>query len=132
MTAIPDGAPLPDDGDWLAAGWLAEARFPRGPVGEPYRHRLFCDRLFEGYRQKPSQPAVVAAEAALRGNGYEPSRVATGGGSDANVLVAEGFPCVNLANGTERNHEPTERVSVDALEGMLDVALCLLDEAAAV
>ena len=47
-------------------------------------------------------------------------------------LVAEGFPCVNLANGTERNHEPTERVSVVALEGMLDVALRLLDEAAAV
>ena len=41
-----------------------------------------------------------------------------------------GFPCVNLANGTERNHEPTERVSVAALEGMLDVALALLDEAA--
>ena len=57
--------------------------------------------------------------------------MATGGGSDANVLVAEGFPCVNLANGTERNHEPTERVSVAALEGMLDVVLALLDEAAA-
>ena len=78
------------------------------------------------------QPAVVAAEAALRVCGYEPSRIATGGGSDANVLVAEGLPCVNLANGTERNHEPTERVSVVALEGMLDVALRLLDEAAAV
>jgi tripeptide aminopeptidase len=93
---------------------------------------VVCDRLFEGYRQKPSQPAVVAAEAALRGCGYEPSRIVTGGGSDANVLVAEGFPCVNLANGTERNHEPTERVSVVALEGMLDVALRLLDESAAV
>ena len=43
-----------------------------------------------------------------------------------------GLPCVNLANGTERNHEPTERVSVAALEGMLDVCLALLDEAAAV
>ena len=38
---------------------------------------------------------------------------------------------MNLANGTERNHEPTERVSVAALEGMLDVCLALLDEAAA-
>ncbi len=38
--------------------------------------------------------------------------------------------CVNLANGTERNHEPGERVSVAALEGMLDVALALLDAAA--
>jgi tripeptide aminopeptidase len=88
-------------------------------------------RLFSGYRQRPSSPAVVAAEGALRACGYEPRRIATGGGSDANALELAGFPCVNLANGTERNHEPTERVSVAALEGMLDVVLALLDESAA-
>ncbi len=88
-------------------------------------------RLFAGYRQKPSSPAVAAAEGALRACGYEPRRIATGGGSDANALELAGFSCVNLANGTERNHEPTERVSVAALEGMLDVVLALLDEAAA-
>jgi hypothetical protein len=38
---------------------------------------------------------------------------------------------VNLANGTERNHEPGESVPVAALEQMLEVALALLDEAAA-
>jgi tripeptide aminopeptidase len=38
---------------------------------------------------------------------------------------------VNLANGTERNHEPGERVSVAALEGMLDVAFALVDAVAA-
>ncbi|MGH2968003.1 MAG: M20/M25/M40 family metallo-hydrolase [Solirubrobacteraceae bacterium] len=92
---------------------------------------VVSERLFSGYRQKPSAPALVTAEAALRACGYEPTRIATGGGSDANALEAGGFPCVNLANGTERNHEPTERVSVAALEGMLDVALALLDEAAA-
>jgi tripeptide aminopeptidase len=91
---------------------------------------IVTERLFSGYRQKPSVPAVVAAEAALRACGYEPKRIATGGGSDANALEAMGLSCVNLANGTERNHEPTERVSVAALEGMLDVALALLDEAA--
>ena len=93
---------------------------------------VVSERLFVGYRQKPSAPAIVAAEAALRACGYEPKRIVTGGGSDANVLEAGGFTCVNLANGTERNHEPTERVAVAALEGMLDVAFALLDEAAAV
>src|SRR5204863_5582733 len=88
-------------------------------------------RLFAGYRQKPSAPVVAAAEAALRACGYEPQRIHTGGGSDANALEVGGIPCVNLANGTERNHEPTERVSIAALESMLDVALALLDEAAA-
>ena len=90
------------------------------------------ERLFEGYSLKPSEPAVAAAERALAACGYEPSRIVTGGGSDANALIASGaLTCVNLANGTERNHEPTERVSQAALEGMLDVTYALLDELAA-
>ena len=40
--------------------------------------------------------------------------------------MSSGFQCANLANGTERNHEPTERVSVDALEAMLEVAIALV------
>jgi tripeptide aminopeptidase len=71
------------------------------------------------------------AEAALQAGGYEPRHIVTGGGSDANAFNAAGLQCVNLANGTERNHEPGERVSVVALEGMLDVTLALVDEAAA-
>jgi tripeptide aminopeptidase len=86
-------------------------------------------RLFDGYRLAADAPAARTAAAALRDCGYEPRPILTGGGSDANVLVAAGFPCVNLANGTERNHEPGERVSVEALEGMLDVALALLHRA---
>jgi tripeptide aminopeptidase len=90
------------------------------------------ERLFEGYRHADDAPQVQAAEAALRRCGYTPRRIATGGGSDANALEARGFPCTNLANGTERNHEPTERVSVAALEGMLDVTFALLEECARV
>ena len=89
------------------------------------------ERLFSGYRVRPSSPALAAAEAALRACGYEPVRISSGGGSDANALEAAGFHCINLANGTERNHEPTERVSVAALESMLDVTLELLEASAA-
>ena len=89
------------------------------------------ERLFHGYRHADDAPPVLAAERALRRCGYEPRRIVTGGGSDANALEAAGFACTNLANGTERNHEPTERVSVAALEGMLDVTLALLEECAA-
>ena len=88
------------------------------------------ERLFEGFRHGDDAPQVLAAEAALRACGYTPRRIVTGGGSDANALEAKGFPCTNLANGTERNHEPTERVSVAALEGMLDVTFALLKECA--
>ena len=93
----------------------------------------FCDvdittqRLFDGYRHPANAPSVLAAEAALRARGYTTTRRPTGGGSDANAFEASGLHVTNLANGTERNHEPGERVSVAALEGMLDVALALLD-----
>jgi tripeptide aminopeptidase len=89
------------------------------------------ERLFEGFRLADDAPQVLAAERALERCGYTPRRIVSGGGSDANVLHARGLPVVNLANGTERNHEPTERVSVAALEGMLDVTLTLLEECAA-
>jgi len=84
-------------------------------------------RTFGAYNTPAGSPAVRAAEAALRARGYEPSQVHSGGASDANALIAKGLAVVNLANGTERNHEPGERVSVAALEGMLDVALALPD-----
>jgi tripeptide aminopeptidase len=88
-----------------------------------------ASKLFQGYKIRPSAPEVAAAETALRDCGYEPKRIATGGGSDANALRVAGIPCLNLANGTEGAHEPTERVSVTALEGMLDVALALVERA---
>ena len=92
---------------------------------------VVSEKVFTGYRVRPTAPELAAAEAALRACGYEPARIGTGGGSDANALQAAGFSCLCLANGTERAHEATERVSVLALEGMLDVALALLEEAAA-
>jgi len=86
-------------------------------------------RTFSGFQLAPSARAVRTAEAALRACGHEPVRISSGGASDANELISQGCEVVNLANGTERNHEPGERVSVAALEDMLDVALALLDAA---
>jgi tripeptide aminopeptidase len=89
---------------------------------------ITVERLFEGYRRKTSSPPVQAAEAALRERGYAPRRILSGGASDANAFQVAGLECVNLANGTERAHQPSERVSQAALEGMLDVTYALLDE----
>ena len=87
-------------------------------------------RTFSGYRLPAKAPAVRAAETALRACGHEPTRVASGEASVANALLAQGLATVNLANGTERNGQAGERVSVAALEQMLDVAVALLDEVA--
>jgi tripeptide aminopeptidase len=87
------------------------------------------ERQFEGYRVRPSSPEVALAFDALRDCGHEPAPTTSGGGSDANVLRAHGVAILNLANGTERNHEPGERVATAALEAILDVAFALLERA---
>jgi tripeptide aminopeptidase len=91
---------------------------------------ITVERMFRGYRAKTRAPHVVLAERALVSCGYAPRHITTGGGSDANAFEAAGLPTLNLANGTERNHEPHERVSTEALEGMLEVAIALVHEAA--
>jgi tripeptide aminopeptidase len=88
------------------------------------------ERLFQGYRLTRTAPAVETAAAALSACGIEPVYISTGGGSDANALIAAGLPVVNIANGTERNHQPDESVTEDALETMLDVTLAIVAEAA--
>ncbi len=88
------------------------------------------ERLFRGYRLPRTAPAVEVAAAALSDNGIEPSYITTGGGSDANVFIPAGLPVVNLANGTERNHQPDESVTVEALETMLEVTVSLVRQAA--
>jgi tripeptide aminopeptidase len=88
------------------------------------------ERHFQSYKFARTAPVVEVAAEALRERGIEPVYITTGGGSDANALIAAGLPVVNIANGTERNHEPTESVTVDALEQMLDVTLAIVDVAA--
>ena len=85
------------------------------------------EQLFRSFRLSRSSPPVQVATRALEGLGIEPSYVSTGGGSDANALIAAGLPVLNVANGTERNHQPDESVTVEALERTLDVALGLIE-----
>ena len=92
---------------------------------------ISVQRTFSGYRLSPSSHARRRRpRRRCAACGYEPTRVWSGGGSDANALISQGFPTVNLANGTERNHEPGESVTAQALEEMLRVVLVLLDEVA--
>jgi tripeptide aminopeptidase len=89
------------------------------------------ERLLQGYRLPRTSPPVVAAAAALEELGIEPSYIATGGASDAHAFIAGGLPVLNVANGTEHNHQPDECVTVDALETMLDVTLGVVERSAA-
>jgi len=77
--------------------------------------------IFRGYRLDPKSEPVRIASEALRAAGHEPQLIATGGGSDANALLASGYDAVLLANGTEANHTPQEVVTDEAIVEMLRV-----------
>jgi tripeptide aminopeptidase len=85
---------------------------------------------FRGYRIEPGSDAVRVASEALRRCGRTPSLVTSGGGSDANALLARGYEAVLLANGTEANHTAEESVTAAAMVGMLAVCEAAIEVAA--
>jgi tripeptide aminopeptidase len=89
------------------------------------------EELFRGYEVGASSTSLALAEAGLRRAGVEPQKISTGGGSDANALIAAGVDCVLLANGTTANHTPEETVPVRNLDAMLEVCEGIVAEAAA-
>jgi tripeptide aminopeptidase len=91
---------------------------------------LATSEELRAYRLPRSSPPVEVATAALAGVGIEATCIATGGGSDAHAFQARGLPCVNVADGSERNHQPDERISVRALETLLDVTLGIVAHSA--
>ena len=101
---------------------------PRTPSATSTSSPSACSSATARSRARPrsSRPRRRCATAATSRSASSPAA-----GPTPTCSRPSGFTCVNLANGTERNHEPTERVAVAALEGMLDVAFALLDEAAA-
>jgi tripeptide aminopeptidase len=84
---------------------------------------------FRGYRLPRSGPPVSWAVEALGDLGIESVFRSTAAGSDANVLNAAGLPCLNVADGTEGNHRPDERIAVASLETLLDLALGIVARA---
>jgi tripeptide aminopeptidase len=101
------------------------------PPTSRLRRRRRRHRREDVRRLPPAGQAVVLAAEGLRRAGYEPTTAFSGGAADANVFNERGLPCVNLANGTQHPHEPSERVSDDALAEMLEVALAIVESSAA-
>ncbi len=69
---------------------------------------------------------VRLTRSALADLGLEPHLMASGGGSDANVLNARGLPTVNLSAGMRQVHSPEEHCSLDDLERLCALALRLI------
>jgi tripeptide aminopeptidase len=86
-------------------------------------------KSYKGYRFKTDDAVVRIAAAALERSGYTPAYGLSGGAADANVFNERGLACLNLANGMQDIHTPDERITVDDLEGMVEVTLALVDAA---
>jgi tripeptide aminopeptidase len=86
-------------------------------------------KSYKGYRFKTDDAVVRIAAAALERSGYAPAYGLSGGAADANVFNERGLACLNLANGMQDIHTPDERITVEDLEGMVEVTLALVDAA---
>jgi tripeptide aminopeptidase len=86
-------------------------------------------KSYRGYRFKREDRVVQIAHAALERSGYTPSYALSGGAADANIFNERGLACLNLANGMQDIHTPDERITVEDLEGMVEVTLAIVDVA---
>ena len=71
---------------------------------------------YESFRLADDEPSVLAAEAAIRALGGDPSRVITNGGLDANWMTARGIPTVTLGCGQMDAHTTAERLDLDEFQ----------------
>jgi tripeptide aminopeptidase len=93
--------------------------------------QCLVETQYHGYRLSPREPQVALAERALRAVGRTPYHLASGGGSDVNALLRNGFPAVNLCNAMTDVHTAEESIAVHDLELMVDVTLALVEAALA-
>lgn len=62
-------------------------------------------------------PILERVEECCRRIGVEPSRVSTGGGSDANILYGKGYNAVTLGIGMSKVHTTDEFIEIKSLTG---------------
>ena len=63
---------------------------------------------YRGFALTGRSPVVRLSKAAVAAIGLEPHVKTAGGGSDANILNAQGLPTVNLDAGMMQVHSPAE------------------------
>lgn len=81
------------------------------------------DLQYESFGFDEHDPLVTLMASACSDVGLASSTFTTGGGSDANVLAAQGVPTLALSCGMEGVHGMTEQIEVADLESL--TALCV-------
>jgi tripeptide aminopeptidase len=102
-------------------GALQQAAERHGATAE-----ICVNRDYDGYRFDNDAPVVQLVSAAMRSLGLEPHLVATGGGSDANILNAAGISTVEISVGMADVHTCQESVVLSEMVSAAQVVLACL------
>ncbi|MHB1131821.1 MAG: M20/M25/M40 family metallo-hydrolase [Chloroflexota bacterium] len=94
------------------------------------RVELDWQQQYQGYHLADDSPAVRVSLAALRALGLQPYLGSSGGGTDANHLVAKGVPCAVLGIGYEDIHSTREHIAVDDLVRTAQLLVNIVEETA--
>jgi tripeptide aminopeptidase len=84
---------------------------------------------YDGYLFAEDDHSLAMVVGAVRAAGFEPRLFVTGGGSDANQLLAKGLPAIALSCGMTDVHGTDESIAVSDIEGLVRVLLATLDRA---
>ncbi|MFC4078176.1 M20/M25/M40 family metallo-hydrolase [Salinithrix halophila] len=91
------------------------------------RVELDVDVMYPAFQYEESDPVVQKAVAAVKKIGRQPKLIASGGGSDANVIAGHGIPTVNLGVGYENIHTTSERMPIEELNKAAELVVALID-----
>ncbi|PTX52217.1 tripeptide aminopeptidase [Melghirimyces profundicolus] len=84
--------------------------------------------MYPAYKYGESDNVVQKAIAAVKKVGRRPNLLASGGGSDANVIAGFGIPTVNLGIGYEDIHTTKERMPIEELNKAAELVVALIEE----
>lgn len=82
--------------------------------------------MYPGYHCNEKDEVVQRAIEAINQIGRSPRLLSSGGGSDANIFNGMGIPTVNLAVGYENIHTVHERMPVEELNKVAELAVTLM------
>ncbi|OYD09795.1 M20/M25/M40 family metallo-hydrolase [Paludifilum halophilum] len=83
--------------------------------------------MYPGFKYNEDDPIVQKAKAAVEKVGRRPNLLASGGGSDANVIAGHGVPTVNFGIGYENIHTTDERMPVGELNKAAELVVALIE-----
>lgn len=101
---------------------VGEVKNSHGQTGEVI---INSNLQYESFVLNDDEPGVLAADAAIRAIGLEPTHEIVNGGLDANWLTARGIPSVTMGCGQRNPHTVNETLDLNDFENACRIALHL-------